>query len=487
MKALNQPSLLKDKCNINGEWRSAISGKTEDILNPATGEVIVAVPYMDETEALEAIQHSKVAQLAWRSEMAKTRSAILRRWFELIMANQEDLAMILSTEQGKPFNEAKGEIAYAASFIEWFGEEGKRIYGDIIPSNLPNSRIMVRKEPIGVTVAITPWNFPAAMITRKAGPALAAGCSMIIKPAPQTPLTAFALVALAEEAGVPAGVLQVLHGDSIAIGKVFCESKTVRKLSFTGSTGVGRILMRQSAENIKKLSLELGGNAPFIVFNDADVDAAVAGAIVAKFRNNGQTCVCPNRFYVQSGIHDEFVEKLATAVDQLQLGHAMDEGVDLGPLIDEKAYEAVVSLVEDAKEKGAIQVTERDLVSQRREIPFIRPVVLTNANSSMKLSSQEIFGPIAAVYKFETVEEAITESNDTDAGLAAYLYTQSIDTYTKVSEGLEYGIVAVNTGAFSTEVAPFGGMKESGLGREGSMYGIEDYLEIKYICLGGLS
>ncbi|PWQ95274.1 NAD-dependent succinate-semialdehyde dehydrogenase [Leucothrix arctica] len=486
MKTLTQPALLKDKCYINGEWHSAASGKTEDIMNPATGEVITAVPFMDDTEALKAIEHAAAAQIGWRSELAKTRSAILRRWFELVMANQDDLALILSSEQGKPFGEAKGEIAYAASFIEWFGEEGKRIYGDIIPENIPGTRMTVRKEPIGVTVAITPWNFPAAMITRKAGPALAAGCTMIIKPAPQTPLTAFALVALAEEAGVPAGVLQVITGDSIAIGEVFCESKTVRKLSFTGSTGVGKILMRQSADNIKKLSLELGGNAPFIVFDDANVNAAVAGAVVAKFRNNGQTCVCPNRFYVQSGIHDEFVEKLAAEVDKLKIGNGMEEGVDLGPLIDEKAHESVLKLILDAKEKGAVQATKRDLVTNKRA-PFISPVVLTNADDSMQLCSKEIFGPVAPVYKFETIDEAIAVSNDTDAGLAAYLYTQSINTYTKVSEGLEYGIVAVNTGAFSTEVAPFGGVKESGLGREGSMYGIEDYLEIKYVCLGGLS
>ena len=486
MQALTQPALLKIKCYINGEWCSAISDKTEDILNPATGEVIASVPYMDDTEAREAIHHAEKAQIGWRSEMAKTRSAILRRWFDLIMANQDDLALILSSEQGKPLNEAKGEIAYAASFIEWFGEEGKRIYGDIIPENLPNARMMVRKEPIGVTAAITPWNFPAAMITRKAAPALASGCAMIIKPAPQTPLTAFAFAALAEEAGVPAGVLQVIHGDSIAIGKVLCESKIVRKLSFTGSTNVGRILMRQSADNIKKLSLELGGNAPFIVFNDADIDAAVAGAIAAKFRNNGQTCVCPNRFYVQSEVHDEFVEKLSAAVDQLTIGNGLDEGVDLGPLIDDKAYESVLGLIQDAKDKGAVQATQRDLVINDDK-RFLSPVVLTNANDDMKLCSQEIFGPVAPVYIFDTIDEAIAKSNDTDAGLAAYLYTQSINTYTKVSEGLEYGIVAVNTGAFSTEVAPFGGVKESGLGREGSKYGIEDYLELKYICLGGLS
>ena len=486
MQNLTNTALLKNHCLINGEWRPAVSGETEDIFNPATGEVITAVPYMGETEAIEAIEHAEKALAGWKAELAKTRAAILRRWFELVMENQDDLALILSSEQGKPFNEAKGEIAYAASFIEWFGEEGKRIYGDIIPANIPGTRMTARKEPIGVTAAITPWNFPAAMITRKAGPALAAGCTMIVKPAPQTPLTAFAFAVLAEEAGVPAGVLQVISGDSIAIGKVLCESKKVRKLSFTGSTGVGKILMRQSADNIKKLSLELGGNAPFIIFDDVDVDEAVAGAIVAKFRNNGQTCVCPNRFYVQSGIYDEFVEKLAAAVDELKVGNGLEEGTDLGPLIDQKAYESVLGLINDAKDKGAEIITKRDL-TVKEGTSFLSPVVLSEADDTMKMCSQEIFGPVAAVYKFETMEEAIEKSNDTDAGLAAYVYTQSINTYTKVSEGLEYGIVAVNTGAFSTEVAPFGGVKESGLGREGSKYGIEDYLEIKYVCLGGLS
>ncbi|RVU86470.1 NAD-dependent succinate-semialdehyde dehydrogenase [Leucothrix sargassi] len=485
MLSLNRPELLKDKCLINGEWRDAASGKTDDVINPATGEVITTVPYMGVEEAQEAIDHAETAFKSWRKEQAKTRSKIIRRWFDLVMENQDDLGAILSAEQGKPVPEAKGEIAYAGSFIEWFGEEGKRLYGDIIPSNIPGTRMMVKKEPIGVSAAITPWNFPAAMITRKAAPALAAGCPMIIKPAPQTPLTAFALAFLAEEAGLPKGLVQVLHGDAIGIGELLCKSTVVRKLSFTGSTNVGRILMRQSADNIKKLSLELGGNAPFIVFEDADIDAAVKGAVAAKFRNNGQTCVCPNRFYVHRSVQAEFVEKLSIAVDKLKIGEGTEEGVDLGPVIDHNAYKTVLGFINDAKEKGALQATKRDLV-QGDEERFIAPVVLDNANSSMDMCSKEIFGPVAAIYPFETMEEAITLSNDTDAGLAAYLYTQSINKYITVSEALDYGIVAVNTGAFSTEVAPFGGVKESGLGREGSKYGIEDYLEIKYVCLGGL-
>ncbi|MFY0676755.1 MAG: NAD-dependent succinate-semialdehyde dehydrogenase [Neptuniibacter sp.] len=486
MLSLSNNQLLKNQCFINGEWCSAESAATVDVENPATGEVITAIPFMGEKETKAAIGFAVEAWSNWKKTTGKHRSQILRRWFDLLIENQRDLAVILSAEQGKPVQEAMGEIAYAASFIEWFGEEAKRIYGDVIPEVAADTRLTVRKEPIGVCAAVTPWNFPAAMITRKAGPALAAGCPIIIKPATQTPLTAFALVELARQAGVPAGIIQVVTGRASAIGNTLCESPDVRKLSFTGSTDIGIQLMQQCAANVKKVSLELGGNAPFIVFNDADIDKAVEGALIAKFRNNGQTCVCANRILVQSGVYDQFAQKLADAVDNLTVAAGHEEKVDLGPLIDSKAFDSIKGMVSDALDKGANQMSKRtfDVNNDKR---FMNPVVLTDASTDMELYRDEIFGPVAALFRFETVEEAIQLANDTEYGLASYLYTQSIQTYVQVSEALEYGMVGVNTGLISNEVAPFGGVKASGIGREGSKYGIDDYLEIKYVCLGGLA
>jgi succinate-semialdehyde dehydrogenase/glutarate-semialdehyde dehydrogenase len=483
---LSNSQLLRDLCLINGEWCSAYSGQTVEVTNPADGHVITSVPVMgrDETEA--AIRFAETAWHSWKKTTAKYRSQILRKWYDLIIANQDDLAQILSTEQGKPTLEARGEVLYAASFIEWFSEEAKRVYGDIIPEVVPGTRLTVRKEPIGVCAAITPWNFPAAMITRKVGPALAAGCSVIIKPAHQTPLTAFALATLAQEAGIPSGVIQVICGRSPEIGQTLCHSPAVRKLSFTGSTRVGKQLMGQCAETVKKISLELGGNAPFIIFDDADLDKAVEGALVAKFRNNGQTCVCANRILVQSGVYHEFADRLAKAVDRLVVGPATDPGAELGPVIDRDAYQSITEMIHDAKSKGAKQVTSRK-VQFDEKLRFLSPIVLTNANSSMNLYSDEIFGPVAALFEFEKIDQAIQMANDTQYGLASYVYTSSITTYIQVSEALEYGMVGVNVGIISNEVAPFGGVKLSGIGREGSRYGIEEYLEMKYICLGGLS
>ncbi len=486
MQDLLNTSLLRNACFIDGQWCAADNGATVDVTNPATGETIVRVPMMGAAETERAIDVAELAYKEWRKTTAKHRAQVLRRWFDLLMQNQNDLALILSSEQGKPLNEAKGEIAYAASFIEWFSEEAKRVYGDTIPEVTPGTRLTVRKEPIGVCAAITPWNFPAAMITRKAGPALAAGCSIIIKPATQTPLTALALAALAEEAGIPKGVLQVVVGRASAIGNTLCASSRVRKLSFTGSTDIGKLLMQQCADNVKKVSLELGGNAPFIVFDDADLDKAVEGALIAKFRNNGQTCVCANRILVQEGVYDAFAAKLAEAVDKLRVAPGTEEGSELGPLIDASAYDSVSAMIDDALTKGATKVTNRE-VQVDGEKRFLNPVVLTGANTDMAFYSDEIFGPIAPLFRFSTVEEAIALANDTEYGLASYLYTSSINTYIRVSEELEYGMVGVNTGLISNEVAPFGGVKSSGIGREGSKYGIEDYLEIKYVCLGGLA
>lgn len=485
MLSLSNPELLKSSCFINGEWVGADSGDTIDVINPADDSVIIDVPVMGQKETEAAIGFAATAWKPWKTTTAKQRAQILRRWFDLIMANQDDLGKILSAEQGKPVPEAKGEIAYAASFIEWFSEEAKRTYGDVIPEVVPGTRLTVRKEPIGVCAAVTPWNFPAAMITRKAGPALAAGCPIIIKPASQTPLTAFALAYLAHEAGVPAGVLQVINGRSSEIGTALCESPTVRKLSFTGSTDIGKLLMQQCAANVKKVSLELGGNAPFIVFDDADLDKAVEGALIAKFRNNGQTCVCANRILVQSGVYDAFSAKLAAAVDKLVVADGAAAGAELGPLIDRKAYRSIKAMIDDATAKGAVQITSRDVEFDEQQ-RFMNPVVLGDAQRSMDFYSDEIFGPVAALFKFDSIDEAIEMANDTEYGLASYMYTQSISTYIHVSEALEYGMVGVNTGLISNEVAPFGGIKSSGIGREGSKYGIEDYLEIKYVCLGGL-
>lgn len=485
MLALKDPSLFKQQCYLNGAWVDAPAGaQTTTVINPATGEVIGHVPRMGRDAAAQAINDANASWKAWRNKTAKERSAILRKWFDLMVANADDLALILTSEQGKPLAEAKGEILYSASFIEWFAEEGKRIYGDTIPTVAMDKRIMVTKEPIGVCVAITPWNFPSAMITRKAAPALAAGCPMIVRPADLTPFSALAMAELAHRAGVPAGVFQVITGRSTELGAEFTENPIVRKLTFTGSTEVGRKLMAQCAPTIKKLSLELGGNAPFIVFNDADLDAAVEGAIASKYRNAGQTCVCANRLYVQSGVYDEFAKKLAVAVGNLNVGNGVDAGVTTGPMIEEKAVQKVEEHIADATSKGASVI----LGGKRHTLghSFFEPTILTNVTQQMLVAREETFGPLAPLFKFETEEEVIQYANDTEFGLASYFYSRDIGRIFRVAEALEYGMVGVNSGLISNEVAPFGGVKQSGLGREGSKYGIEDYLIIKYTCLAGL-
>ncbi|MFB2651972.1 NADP-dependent succinate-semialdehyde dehydrogenase [Shewanella seohaensis] len=478
---LKDPSLLRQQCYINGQWCDAQSKETVAIANPATGAVIASVPVMGQAETQAAITAAEAALPAWRALTAKERGAKLRRWFELLNENSDDLALMMTTEQGKPLAEAKGEVTYAASFIEWFAEEAKRVYGDTIPGHQGDKRIMVIKQPVGVTAAITPWNFPAAMITRKAAPALAAGCTMVVKPAPQTPFTALALAVLAERAGIPAGVFSVITGDAIGIGNEMCSNPVVRKLSFTGSTQVGIKLMEQCAPTLKKLSLELGGNAPFIVFEDANIDAAVEGAMIAKYRNAGQTCVCANRIYVQAGVYDEFARKLSIAVGKLKVGEGISEGVTTGPLINRAAVEKVQSHLEDALSKGASVVAGGKPHSLGGN--FFEPTVLTHVDSSMRVAREETFGPLAPLFKFTDVDDVIKQANDTEFGLAAYFYGRDISLVWKVAEALEYGMVGVNTGLISTEVAPFGGMKSSGLGREGSKFGIEEYLEIKYICM----
>ncbi|WP_172587579.1 NADP-dependent succinate-semialdehyde dehydrogenase [Shewanella xiamenensis] len=478
---LKDPSLLRQQCYINGQWCDAQSKETVAIANPATGAVIASVPVMGQVETQAAIAAAEAALPAWRALTAKERGAKLRRWFELLNENSDDLALMMTTEQGKPLAEAKGEVTYAASFIEWFAEEAKRVYGDTIPGHQGDKRIMVIKQPVGVTAAITPWNFPAAMITRKAAPALAAGCTMVVKPAPQTPFTALALAVLAERAGIPAGVFSVITGDAIGIGNEMCSNPVVRKLSFTGSTQVGIKLMEQCAPTLKKLSLELGGNAPFIVFDDANIDAAVEGAMIAKYRNAGQTCVCANRIYVQAGVYDEFARKLSIAVGKLKVGEGITEGVTTGPLINRAAVEKVLSHLEDALSKGATVVAGGKPHSLGGN--FFEPTVLTHVDSSMRVAREETFGPLAPLFKFTDVDDVIKQANDTEFGLAAYFYGRDISLVWKVAEALEYGMVGVNTGLISTEVAPFGGMKSSGLGREGSKFGIEEYLEIKYICM----
>ena len=485
MLALKDPSLFKQQCYLNGAWVDAPAGaQTTTVTNPATGEVIGHVPRMGRDAAAQAINDANASWKAWRNKTAKERSAILRKWFDLMVANADDLALILTSEQGKPLAEAKGEILYSASFIEWFAEEGKRIYGDTIPTVAMDKRIMVTKEPIGVCVAITPWNFPSAMITRKAAPALAAGCPMIVRPADLTPFSALAMAELAHRAGVPPGVFQVITGRSTELGAEFTENPIVRKLTFTGSTEVGRKLMAQCAPTIKKLSLELGGNAPFIVFNDADLDAAVEGAIASKYRNAGQTCVCANRLYVQSGVYDEFAKKLAVAVGNLNVGNGVDAGVTTGPMIEEKAVQKVEEHIADATSKGASVI----LGGKRHTLghSFFEPTILTNVTQQMLVAREETFGPLAPLFKFETEEEVIQYANDTEFGLASYFYSRDIGRIFRVAEALEYGMVGVNSGLISNEVAPFGGVKQSGLGREGSKYGIEDYLIIKYTCLAGL-
>ncbi|OYD85505.1 NADP-dependent succinate-semialdehyde dehydrogenase [Azospirillum brasilense] len=482
---LRDAELLRFQGFVDGRWIDADSGKTVEVTNPADGSVLGSVPMMGADETRRAIEAAERAWPAWRALTAKERAKTLRTWFDLMMANQEDIARIMTAEQGKPLAEARGEVAYAASFIEWFAEEGKRVYGDTIPQHLPGRRIVVTKEPIGVTAAITPWNFPAAMITRKAGPALAAGCPMVIKPATATPLTALAMAVLAERAGIPAGILSVVTGSARAIGGEMTGNPTVRKLTFTGSTEIGKELMAQCAGTVKKISLELGGNAPFLVFNDADLDEAVKGAIASKYRNTGQTCVCANRLLVQSGVYDAFAAKLAEAVKALKVGPGLTtEGAQQGPLIDMAAVEKVEDHIRDATEKGARVV----LGGKRHDLggSFFEPTILADVTPAMKVAREETFGPVAPLFRFETEEEAVRMANATEFGLAAYFYSRDIGRVWRVAEALEYGIVGINEGIISTEVAPFGGMKESGIGREGSKYGIEDYLEIKYLCMGGI-
>jgi succinate-semialdehyde dehydrogenase/glutarate-semialdehyde dehydrogenase len=473
---------LQQSAYIDGEWVMADDGGTMAVTNPATGEPLGTVPNMGGAETDRAIAAAQAAMPAWAARTAKDRSTILRRFFDLIMVNQDDLGELLTREQGKPLAEARGEIAYAASFIEWFAEEAKRAYGEVVPGHAADRRILCLKQPIGVVGAITPWNFPAAMITRKIGPALAAGCTVVLKPASQTPFSALALAALAEQAGVPKGVFNVLTGSARAIGGALTASPVVRKISFTGSTEVGRELMRQSADTIKKLSLELGGNAPFLVFDDADVDAAVEGAIASKFRNAGQTCVCTNRFYVQDGVYDEFVAKLAARTAALKLGDGMASGVDTGPLIDDAAVAKVEEHVADALAKGATLVAG----GQRSGLggTYFTPTVLSGVTADMKIATEETFGPLAGVIRFHEEADAIAQANDSEFGLASYFYSRDLSRVWRVAEALEAGIVGINTGLISTEVAPFGGIKQSGLGREGSRHGLDDYMEVKYLCMG---
>jgi len=484
LQQLKDPTLLRQQAYIDGQWCDADNGATIAVNNPATGEQLGTVPEMGAAETRRAIAAAQQAWAGWRKKTAKERSAILRKWHDLMLVNADDLALIMTAEQGKPLAEAKGEITYAAAFIEWFAEEGKRTYGDTIPSPSPSSRIIVTKEPIGVCAAITPWNFPTAMITRKAGPALAAGCPMVLKPAEATPFSALALAVLAERAGVPSGIFSVVTGAPKAIGGEMTSNPTVRKISFTGSTGVGKLLMEQSASTIKKLSLELGGNAPFIVFDDADLDAAVEGALASKFRNAGQTCVCANRLYVQDGVYDAFASKLVAAVAKLKVGNGIENGVTQGPLIDDKAVQKVEQHIADAVAKGARVL----LGGQRHALghSFFEPTVLADVTSDMQVAREETFGPMAPLFRFHTDEEVLALANDTEFGLASYFYSRDIGRIWRVAEGLESGMVGINTGLISNEVAPFGGVKQSGLGREGSHYGIDDYLSIKYLCMGGI-
>ncbi len=479
---LKDPSLLATKAYVAGEWIDADDGTSFEVTNPARGDVIARVPNLGRAETARAIAAAAKAQKEWAARTGKERAAIMRKWFDLMMANQDDLGTILCAEMGKPLAEAKGEIAYGASFIEWFGEEAKRVYGETIPGHQRDKRITVIKQPIGVVASITPWNFPNAMITRKCGPALAVGCAFVARPASETPLSALALAVLGERAGLPAGILSVITSERASdIGKEFCENPVVRKLTFTGSTEVGRILLRQAADQVMKCSMELGGNAPFIVFDDADLDKAVEGAMISKFRNNGQTCVCANRIYVQSGVYDAFAEKLRAAVAKSQVGDGLKDPVQFGPLINMDAVEKVEEHIADATAKGAKVV----LGGARHELggSFFQPTVLTGVTDEMTVTNEETFGPVAPLFRFETEEEVIEKANATIFGLASYFFARDIGRITRVQEALEYGMVGVNTGLISTEVAPFGGVKQSGLGREGSHHGMEDYLEMKYICL----
>ncbi|WP_321368621.1 NADP-dependent succinate-semialdehyde dehydrogenase [uncultured Desulfuromusa sp.] len=484
MKILNDPSLFHQQCYIDGQWTDADDKQTLAVTNPANGETIANVSKMGAAETKRAINAAHKALQSWKKKTAQERAKLLYRWFELILENQEDLAILMTLEQGKPLQEARGEISYAASFIEWYAEEAKRIYGDIIPEQERNTKILVLKEPVGVCAAITPWNFPSAMITRKSGPALAAGCTMVLKPASATPCSALALAELSARAGIPRGVLNVVVGSSAAIGQEITSSPIVRKLSFTGSTEIGKELIAACAGTVKKISMELGGNAPFIVFEDADLDAAVEGAIISKYRNTGQTCVCTNRFLVQDSIYDIFAEKLATAVSRMQIGHGLSEGSQQGPLIDRQAVKTVEQHIDDAMQQGARLVTGGKPHALGEN--FFEPTVLADVTPSMRIAHEETFGPVAPLFRFQSEKEAIAMANDTEFGLAAYFYTRDLARSWRVGQELEYGIIGLNTGLISNASAPFGGIKESGLGREGSRYGIEDYLEIKYLCMGGI-
>jgi len=481
---LSDSTLFRQQSYIDGAWCNADSGETIDVRDPATGATLGTIPKMGTAETRRAIDAANKALPAWRAKTAKERAAILRKWFNLMMENQEDLAVMMTMEQGKPIAESRGEIAYAASFIEWFAEEGKRIYGETVPQHMADRRIIVLKEPIGVVGAITPWNFPSAMITRKAGPALAAGCTVVCKPATETPYSAFALAELAERAGVPKGVLNILTGKSSEIGTEITANPIVRKITFTGSTEIGKMLMEQSAATVKKVTMELGGNAPFMVFDDANLDAAVEGAMLSKFRNMGQTCVCANRIYVQSEVYDAFADKFAAEVAKLKVGNGLEDGVTQGPLINSGGIDKVEEHIADALSKGARVMTG----GERHELggTYFQPTVLADVNPQMMVARDETFGPLAPLFRFDTEAEAIQLANDTEFGLASYFYSRDIGRIWRVSEGLEYGIVGVNTGIISTEVAPFGGVKESGIGREGSHMGIEEYLEAKYVCLAGI-
>ncbi|MDA9440600.1 succinate-semialdehyde dehydrogenase [Bradyrhizobium sp. CCBAU 51745] len=481
---LRDPGLLREAAFVGGRWIEADANRAVEVRDPATDELVGRVPKLGTPEVADAIEAARKAQAEWAARAAKERAAVLRRWFELVMANQDDLGRILTREQGKPLPEARGEIAYGASFIEWFAEEARRVYGDIVPGHAPDKRIFVLKQPVGVVGAITPWNFPNAMVTRKVAPALAAGCAIVLKPASQTPFSAIALAVLAEQAGLPAGLFSVITGPAGPIGNELTSNPIVRKITFTGSTEIGAALMRQSAGSIKKMGLELGGNAPFIVFEDADLDAAVEGALVAKFRNNGQTCVCANRIYVQDGVYDAFAERLALAVGKLKVGNGFEEGVALGPLIDDDAVAKVQAHISDAVAKGA-----RIVVGGKRHARsgrFFEATVLANASRDMAIATEETFGPVAPLFRFHDEADVIAKANDTEFGLASYFYARDMRRVWRVAEALEYGMVGVNTGLISTAEAPFGGIKQSGVGREGSRYGIEDFTEIKYVCLGGL-
>lgn len=479
---LKNSGLFKQQVFIDGQWLEAEQNKSFAVINPATGETIAHVPSVSEQQVVKAVEAADQALQSWKQTTAKERSILLKKWYQLMIEHQEDLAIILSTEQGKPMTESRGEILYGASFIEWFAEEAKRTYGDVIPHDKQGRRLLVIRQPVGVVAAITPWNFPNAMITRKVGPALAAGCTVVIKPASETPLSALALVALAEEAGIPKGVINVVTGSAREIGGILTQHPLVRKVSFTGSTAIGKLLMQQCSSTMKKISMELGGNAPFIVFEDADLDKAVEGAIASKFRNSGQTCVCTNRILVQNSIYDTFVEKLAAAVAKLKVAPAFEPGAEQGPLINEKAVEKVQQHIDDATSKGAkvIYGGQRHQLGQT----FFEPTVLTDVTPDMQVAQDETFGPLAPVFRFTEEAEAIRMANDTEFGLASYIYTQNLSRAWRVSEALEYGMVGINEGLISTEVAPFGGIKESGCGREGSKYGIEDYQELKYLCMG---